>query len=351
MLMADHTLRVTGSPPILGSGSVVFTSNAASAAVTDVLDISQGLEHLCYIRGADGAVFCGGHNSVGQVGNGIAVGSFATTPVQVTFPPGIGRATRIVTGQDFSCAVAQDLTSATPKNDVLCWGANDSGQLGNGTTTASSDPVFASVGLMGPVTVGGGEIAAGAHFACAVLQEGVPVCWGNNVFGQIGDGTTTNALSAVPILSPAVIGLSLGAQHSCSLQVTGTVRCWGENNEGQIGDGTFTQRDTPTPVVGLTDAVQIAAGIFSTCALRTNGTVVCWGVGAHGELGNGDTQIVTSPVPAIGLSGVMSIGSTSVNAYAILQDQRVFGWGFNNIGQLGNGTTITQFIPVQVIVQ
>jgi alpha-tubulin suppressor-like RCC1 family protein len=173
---------------------------------------------------------------------------------------------------------------------VVCWGSNVSGQLGDGTTTDSGLPVVVG-GLTDAVEIDSG---VGTGHTCARRASGVVVCWGWNGFGGVGDGTVFDRSSpvVVPGLTDAV-EISLGHDHSCARRASGAVLCWGFNLSGQVGDGTTTSRHAPVAVVGLTDAVEISAGGFRTCVRRLSGAIACWGQHAVGEgLGSESTTPV-----------------------------------------------------------
>jgi hypothetical protein len=127
------------------------------------------------------------------------------------------------------------------------------------------------------------------------------------------------------------------------------VECWGWNRFGQLGDGTTVQRTRPTPVRGLADAREIAAGDGHTCALLDAGTVDCWGWNDVGQLGDGTRVDRRLPVPVHGLKGVVAISAGNGDTCALLRSGEIRCWGLNLYGQLGDGTRIDRATPVRVL--
>ncbi|MEU1626910.1 hypothetical protein ABZ746_16620 [Streptomyces sp. NPDC020096] len=279
-------------------------------------------------------------------------------------------------------AVADD---GRPVGIVLAWGFNNFGQLGDGTNTDRSTPVpVCASGQTAPCNpflhdvVAVSAAGSGGH-SLALREDGTVLAWGLNNFGQLGDGTTTNRNTPVPVCAPGqtapctrfltgVVAISAGGTFSLALREDGTVLAWGMNEQGQLGDGTADDRDTPVPVCApgqtapctrfLTGVHAISAGTFHSLALRKRGTVLAWGGNFFGQLGDGTNTVRRIPVPVCApgqtapcsrfLTGVHAISAGNLHSLALRKHGTVLAWGLNNSGQLGDGTTTDRSTPVPV---
>lgn len=288
-----------------------------------------------------GGLKCWGNNGKGQVGNGNTKNQ--TTPTDVSgLTSGV---LQVSTGHNFTCAVVTN-------NTIKCWGDNSTGQLGTGNTTSSLTPITVG-GLTGNTTA----VTAGDGFACALQanSNGSVYCWGDNTYGQLGNGTTTSSLSPVAVtgLGTGVVAISAGfGPTACALLNTGGLKCWGYNGNGQLGNGTTTQSLIPTDVTGMTSGVaSFDVGPSTVCAVNTSGGLKCWGYNGNGQLGNGTTTQSLTPGDVTGLtSGVSAIAVGYYHACALLTTTAVKCWGYNGYGEVGDGTTIQRLTPVPVTI-
>jgi alpha-tubulin suppressor-like RCC1 family protein len=288
-LLAGHGLECWGFNAFgeLGDGTTRNRTRpvAVSGLSSGVRAVALGANHSCaLLRG--GRAKCWGNNYNGELGNGTT--KERHIPVAVSRLASGARA--ISPGTYFTCGLGSG-------GRVECWGANDSGQLGDGTTTDRHTPVAVSGLARGFKSIGAGD----GH-ACALGSGGVE-CWGSNGSGQLGDGSNTD--SSIPVAVSGLVGvqaIAVGGAHNCVLGSGGGVECWGANDSGRLGDGTTTDRDTPVAVSGLQSGVRaIAAGESHTCALLGSGGVVCWGENFDGALGDGTTKDRLTPVRVKGL--------------------------------------------------
>jgi len=327
-LMADGTVKAWG---LNGSGQLGNGTNANSSLPVPVVGLSGRVmaiaagDYFTLALMADGTVMAWGSNYYGQFGNGSYNNS--SVPVAVTALGGTVKA--IAAGWAHSVALMTDGT-------VKAWGDNYYGQLGNGSYNESSTPTAVS-GLDGVVTA----IAAGDTHTVALLTDGTMRTWGDNYYGQLGngeDGSDSYTPVAVTGLAGTVAAIAAGDYHTVAIMVDGTVKAWGDNGSGQFGDGSYNSSSLPVTTVGLGGAAKfIEAGNYFTVALLTDGTVKAWGDNSSGQLGNGTYNISSTPVPVTGLdAAVTSIASGAAHSVALLENGTVKAWGNNSVSQLGN---------------
>jgi len=321
----------------LGNGNWISTAQpvATTGLASGVSSVTAGSYHTCALTSV-GGVHCWGLNDTGQVGDGTH--EWRTVPVSVVGLP--SPVTALVAGGYHTCVI-------TGNGGVLCWGDNGGGQLGDNTIISRTTPVAVS-GLDSGVIA----LAAGDYHTCALTSAGAVQCWGYNAYGQLGDNTTTDRLIPVAVsgLTSGVTALAAGDHHTCALLTSGRVQCWGDNEFGQVGDGTNINRAKPTAVLNLNASVRvIIAGGSHTCVITDNAGAKCWGVNNAGQLGDNTTTDRNTPVDVIGLtSGVTTLANGRWHTCAALTDGNVKCWGWNGYGQLGDGVLPNRSSPVTV---
>jgi alpha-tubulin suppressor-like RCC1 family protein len=301
------------------------------------------LSHTCALT-SGGAAYCWGDQGFG-VGVGDGTSSARTVPTPVTMPSGVTLKS-ISAGGSHTCAL-------TPAGTAYCWGLNSFGNLGTGGFSSSLIPVPVAM----PQGVTFSAISAGYFHTCAITSAGALYCWGHNANGEIGNGDTTQFVSApslVPLPSGTIVtAVTTGWLFTCALTSGSQVYCWGANLSGRLGDGTTTERHTPVAVVmpaGVTFSA-IDIGNTHTCAISTSGSAYCWGdnsagsqlatPGGVGALGDGTTIDRFVPTAVLMPMGVKftSISTGSSFSCALDGTGARYCWGANNSGQRGDGTT------------
>jgi alpha-tubulin suppressor-like RCC1 family protein len=334
-----------------GGGSVGLTMPPVSVVTTGALSgvtlsaVSAGRDHTCALSDA-GAAYCWGDNTDGQLGDG-ASGTTENTPVAVDTGGALGgvRLIAVSAGDDHTCALSD-------AGAAYCWGAGGNGRLGDGTGVPRDSPV--AVSPPGATLV---AISAGGEHTCALSNTGAAYCWGADGSGQLGDGgSNTDALAPVAVASGAVLRqVTAGAEHTCALSDAGAAYCWGAGGNGRLGDGTSTERQSPVAVTmaGGTVLAMVSAGTGHTCAFSTASVVYCWGANGAGQLGDGTTTDRPAPVAtdATGeLSGVdlAGIATGTVHSCVLSTDDQSYCWGSDADQQLGDGTGEDQRTPARV---
>ncbi|HEY0216223.1 MAG TPA: hypothetical protein VGC57_07520, partial [Cellulomonas sp.] len=265
------------------------------------------------------------------------------TPVSGPVPPG-QTFTDVALGTYHSLGVGVD-------GLVYAWGRNNGGQLGDGSTTDSPTPLVVPLPSGTEVT----EVAAGVAFSAALTVDGQVYTWGNNVYGQLGDGTTTSSPTPVLAQLPSgvpITSIAVGYFHLIATAADGTVYAWGYNGSGQLGDGTTTTSSLPVVVqvpAGVAFTELLAAGYHSV-ALGTDGNVYSWGDNRDGELGDGTTTGSSVPVAALLPAGVTTEDVSTGYGFSVAagSDGVLYAWGSGGYGQLGYGANASSSLPLAV---
>jgi alpha-tubulin suppressor-like RCC1 family protein len=319
----------------VGDGTAsIRPSPVRLADLPDARLVTLGARHACALAGA-GDVYCWGENDFGQLGDGTTKTHLSPARVE-----GLPPVDKMSSGRGHTCV---ETTQSPPQ--AYCWGQNDFGQIGIGTTNHVLSPVLV------PLPGGVEKISAGGTHTCAVLLDQTVQCWGRNNRGQLGvdQATTPSGYSPSPV---PIAGLTQvervygGDEHTCGRTSSDTGICWGSNVAGQLGSGMdgaqMPDRAAPAVVSGLESVGYLSMGNRHTCAFLDTLGARCWGANDFGQLNLPDALPRTTPVPPEPLPGnpspaVAVIEAGGEHACAIAEGGAVFCWGLNDTGQLGNG--------------
>jgi alpha-tubulin suppressor-like RCC1 family protein len=305
---------------------------ATSTTALTYRQVSAGSFHSCAVT-TDDRAYCWGRSALGR-----GDPDESLTPVAV----GGGLLFRTVSaGGNYTCGL-------TTAGRAYCWGGNSSGELGDGTTNESSLPVRVQGGLRFR------HLETGEYHTCGITDPDWKLyCWGDNRFGQLGDGTKVMRTTPVAVLGGLVFRqLSPGGYHTCALTATYQAYCWGNNQFGQLGSGNLfiPLRTRPFLVAGGRSFRQVQGGRYHTCAVTTNSRAFCWGSGEQGQIGHGIASLVNfRPVAVAGGLSFLRVTAGSFHSCGEATDHRPYCWGDNVYGELGDGSTIQRLTPVRVM--
>lgn len=324
-LCNENTVQTWGSNPDgeLGTGTNSFGSGVPVQVnnLTGIVAVAAGNYHCLALKN-NGNVMAWGRNSDGQLGNG--TNADTNLPVQVNFLSGVKC---IAAGTTHSIALRNDST-------VWAWGENTWGQLGNGNSTSYNFPVQV-IGLTGVIA-----ISAGGNNALALKKDGTVWIWGAN-------GGSGNHVPVQKSLLNNITAIACGDSHFLALKNDSTVWAWGVIGSG---NGSNTTVNYPVKVSSIAGATAIAAGYLHCLVMKSDSTVWAWGWNNHGQLGNGNNTDSYVPVAVSNLTGVTAISAGGyANSFAIKKDHTAWAWGFNGDGELGTGyNQLSSSIPVQI---
>ena len=336
-------------------GSGVFATIAPMTRVSTDRTVrmsSAGRYHSCEVT-LSGDIWCGGSNTAAQLGLPASppITPFVRLPAPRT-------AFRIVqSGLLHSCGLSLS-------KQVWCWGSDGEGQVGDGPTSPIPGEVTPPVFVLDNANA---VTTTGLH-TCVLLADGEAQCWGLNESGQLGNGSTTNSGDPVSVgvfsfrTEPDVVPhapdpdfyipgqsfISAGFAHTCGVTTANSIACWGENESGQLGRGTFVDASLPGVVVGGISWRAVSAGFKHTCALALDGLAFCWGNNDFGQLGDGTTTTSNTPVQVAGGLTFQSISAGETFSCGVTTAGAAYCWGDNVYGQLGMAGTSGALVPTKL---
>jgi alpha-tubulin suppressor-like RCC1 family protein len=324
----DATITATSESK---AGSAAVTVQASTSGQQPlVAGLQASANTTCASIEEGGDVFCWGANEFGQVGDG-------TTRDRL-------RPTHVNGAPLYSPPYPGDHVCASDLDALYCWGRNLSGEVGVGTTEPAPTPALVSGGL------GFQQVVIGDDFTCG--QASVTYCWGANDLGQLGTGVAGNSSVPMPVAGDQQFRvLAAAGRTACGVTGTGDLLCWGNGADGELGNGQFdVVATTPTPVDSGVRFLSVAiganaAGQATVCATSLT-EVYCWGKNTDGEIGDGTKQRKSLPTAVVGMSPNVQIAPGGSHTCARLPSAAVVCWGRG--GRLGNGTSQASLTPVAV---
>lgn len=330
LLVALLMALLSGCKPIPPPISAIPTPTKEASVVKR---LALGATHTCVIN-SDAEVLCWGDNEWGQLGDGTTESNLIPTLLS-----GLGSGAIAIASEElYTCALTND-------GKVFCWGGNEMGDI--------TYPPLDS--RLTPTPIGGlptniVDLAVGRAHACALDADGSIICWGKNDKGQLGDGTTTDSTVPMHVVDAPdnIISIDAGYANTCALTSDGNVYCWGDNKLGQIGDGTLEPRLTPTLATRLPGNIAaITVQQDHSCALSENGAVYCWGLSLFGEAEEINTNDDPKVSPVEGLpKDIIAITAGGTHNCALTGGDNIYCWGNNMMNQLGDSTDLVSQLDV-----
>jgi hypothetical protein len=275
--------------------------------------LSAGGGHTCFVN-KQGVASCWGDNSRGQLGDGTT-----TSASQPSTVSGHHTFVSISAGLNHTCGV-------TPTAQVLCWGDNSSGQLGGITSADEDDRSRSPVAVSGSLSFA--AVSAGEDHTCGLTTTGAAYCWGDNDYGQLGNGTKVASPNPVPVTGGYTFrSVRAGVVFSCGITDAGGAYCWGANSFGRLGNGSQVNSSLPVPVSGNLKFAAISAGDGHACGVTTDGKGYCWGDNDSGQIGLAGGKSSPVPIPIAGGLTFASISAGRRTTYALTRNGTAYSWG------------------------
>lgn len=322
-----------------GTSGAVAHVPAIAAMGREFTSVSYGSAHGCGIE--SNVAYCwGANNGLGQLGNGQADGS-QRMPVPVS---GSQQFASIGVGANFTCAL-------TPAGAAWCWGSELSGWLGDGVIGATNgDFKTIPTAVLGGVTFA--SLSVGKEHTCGLTAGGAAWCWGANESGQLGDGSQTTRAQPVQVTGGLTFAkISAGNAVTCAMTSAGKAYCWGSAN--RVGDATPANQSKTSPYAlpSTNSFTEISAGWTHSCAISTTGAAYCWGDNFYGGIGNGTSGSSTAQRGVTAVSGGLAFSRIMAKDYTtcgVTTANALYCWGYNNYGKVGDGTQTNRVTPTLV---
>ncbi len=313
-----------------GNNSIGQLGNLSSSLKKFPTEIDQGVKYNSVSGGRNftcaltinGIVKCWGSNGSGQIGNGNTESRFL--PIITSSGYSLNQ---LVSGENNSCGI-------TKSGQLRCWGANGSGQIGKGSASSNECTPFNV-----DVSTNYIQLSKGTNHTCGITNAGVLKCWGANDNGQLGDGTKVSKASPVTIdsgVNYSQVVLSKNSNYSCAITTNGVLKCWGLNSSGQLGDGTLLDKSIPIVVDPNTTYTKISLSYDYICGITSAGNLKCWGSNSLSKIGDGTTTNVINPKLIDEGVTYQKIITGNLSTYGITSDGVLKGWGYQHSG-LGTG--------------
>jgi alpha-tubulin suppressor-like RCC1 family protein len=336
--LSSHTIALKRDGSLWGWGTNnrgVFGSGEMGSTYLVPQAIGSGYKAVactdtCLAIKTDGSMWTWGYNYFGQLGDG--TNENRSVPKQV--------------GSNF-IAVAAGIVAAGigPDNTLFMWGDNRWGQLGDSSPTMRTTPTLVGTDFAMVETSKDLGIFEFHANSVAVRKDGTLWTWGNNMHGQLGNGTRVN--SGTPVMVGTGYRTAVvSSHHGLAIKSDGSLWAWGDNGRGELGDGTTTASLVPVRISA--EFVAVGATVYNSVALHRDGTVFTWGSSINGELGDGSTIDRLAPARVPGLSNVTAIARGSNHTLALRSDGTIWGWGRNASGELGDGTFVNRPLPTRI---
>lgn len=341
-----YTLSVTKSGT--GLGTVMSSDSNINCGSTCGASYTSGTSVTLTSTPASGFTFAGWSDACANSSDVCTVSMTAARSVTAIFNAiaGTGYSPVIAAGDNYTLVIKAD-------GSLWAWGnPNYGGNLGDGSNNPHYRPVQIGTGFKSVAPWGGGY-GKGSH-TMALKSDGSLWAWGWNVYGQLGDGTTTDRLAPVQV-GTGYGAVAAGSTHTLALKTDGSLWAWGNSVCGQLGDGidgnynkdgSSTQRNSPVQIGAGYSAV--AAGEWHSLALKTDGSLWAWGCNFYGELGIGSSDLNSHPIPVLVGNGYSAVATVLNFSVALKADGSLWTWGANSNGQLGDGTTTKRTSPMLI---